>query len=131
MKKLFVYAAVSILLLQQACNNNSASKNITDSTGQESTTNDSTLNQTNNIIANQDTGTLNEKKATRINADEVPASVIAAFNSKYPDVTDAKWLKGDNKKGKTFYRVRWQANGKKMMSMFRSDGSFIKDKQLN
>jgi Ni/Co efflux regulator RcnB len=132
MKKLFVYSAVIILVSLQACNNNSTSKNTAaDSTMQDSTTNDSMLNQTNNnSTTDEDSDTSNKKNIIKVDAGEVPASVIAAFNSKYPNIADVQWLKGENKKGKIFYRVRWQQSGKKMMAMFREDGSFIKDKQV-
>ncbi len=127
MKKSFVYLSISILLSLQACNNNSPSKNmaadstITDTTTAAITNNDSTVNQ--------DTVT-SGKTVTRIDASEVPGSVITAFKSKYPSVSNVKWVTGTNKKGKTFYRVRWQTSGKEMMAMFKNDGSFIKEKQL-
>jgi hypothetical protein len=126
MKKLFVYLTMSILLCSiQACNNNSASNSTaTDSTTNANTYNDSTVNQ--NDTANIDTS--EKKNAIRIDATEIPDAVTTAFNSKYPNIADVKWLKAD-KKGKTLYKARWQANGKKMMATFADDGTFIKEKQ--
>ena len=127
MKKFFVYVTFySVFYLLQACNNNSASgKNATsDTIAAGSTNSDTTTSQDIN-----DTST--KKKAVHINSNEVPNAVITAFNSKYSNITDEKWLKADNKRGKIIYRARWQANGKKMMAAFSDDGTFIKEKELN
>jgi len=129
MKKSFVYLTLPILLSLYACNNNTGSQNVTDTT--------TTLNANTDSMAmgdtafNDSTDTATTKSVTRIDASEVPNTVITAFNSKYSGVTNVKWIKGENKRGKIIYRAHWQLNGKKMMAMFSDDGSFIKEKQLN
>ena len=126
MKKPFVYLAIPFLLSLQACNNNSASKN----TAADSIATDTTTAATGNISpVNEDT-TASGKNIAHIDASEVPGSVVTAFKNKYPDVSNAKWVTGSNKLGKNFYRARWQTNGKKMVAMFKDDGSFVKEKQL-
>ena len=62
----------------------------------------------------------------KISASEVPASVTAAFNTKYPNATDVEWEQ-ETKKAKVIYEAEFKFNGKEIEAEFDSTGNFIEE----
>jgi Putative beta-lactamase-inhibitor-like, PepSY-like len=54
----------------------------------------------------------------------VPAEVLSAFNTRYPDAFNIRWKKDDGQFEVEFYR-----NGYKWEATFKADGSFVKEEQ--
>ena len=63
-----------------------------------------------------------------VTVDKVPESVRSTFSSRYGNATDVVWEHAHEDSLDT-YKAKFTANGKKMEAEFKTDGSFIKDKE--
>lgn len=62
----------------------------------------------------------------KVMSSDVPASVISAFQLKYPDVKDTKW-EVEKEDGHLIFEAEFQFEGKRKEACFKPDGTFIKE----
>jgi hypothetical protein len=58
--------------------------------------------------------------------DDVPETVLTAFEAKYPDATVAEW-EVEKSDGRLIYKSQFQLADKRKKARFESDGTFIKE----
>lgn len=59
---------------------------------------------------------------TNVNASDVPATIMTAFNAEYPGATDVEWEKDDDS-----YEVEFKMNGEEMEVDYDMNGQMIED----
>ena len=64
-----------------------------------------------------------------ISASEVPAPVMATFNSMFPDATNVQW-QVEKEHGSKVYQAEFTQNGKRFKAQFAPDGTFLGKKRV-
>ncbi len=64
-----------------------------------------------------------DKPCAIVTAETMPSSVTTSFQTKYPGIAVEKWFNKDN----TGYCALFNLNGKKTLSQFNNEGSFVKE----
>ena len=59
-----------------------------------------------------------------IPASQVPAPVMASFNSQFPTATNVQWQK-ETEHGQTTYQASFNMNGKKWRAVYSSTGTLL------
>jgi hypothetical protein len=62
----------------------------------------------------------------KIVSDDVPASVISAFNAKYPSAQNVEW-EAEKTEGHLAFEAEFKMDGKNKEAYFKSDGTFLKE----
>jgi hypothetical protein len=62
----------------------------------------------------------------KIVSSDVPASVVSAFQVKYPSATDVEW-EAEKTDGHLAFEAEFKVNGKNKEAYFRPDGTFLKE----
>lgn len=78
-----------------------------------------------NVNVNASTNTVLSRDGKHIPASQVPAPVIASFNSNFPSASNAQWEK-EKEHGQTVYQADFLNNGKKWRAVFAADGTLLK-----
>jgi uncharacterized lipoprotein YmbA len=62
----------------------------------------------------------------KITDEDVPQTVITAFQSRYASVMDVSW-EVEKEDGHLLFEAEWKENGKEKEAYFKSDGTFVKE----
>jgi len=65
-----------------------------------------------------------------ISPSQVPAPVMATFNSMFPTATNVQW-QVEKEHGSTVYQAEFTQNGKRFQAQFAPDGTFLGKKRVN
>ena len=60
---------------------------------------------------------------SKVNTSQVPPTVIAAFNAKYPDAAGTEW-KTEKSDNKLLYEAAFKSGGKEIEAEFYENGTF-------
>ena len=70
---------------------------------------------------------LSKGDGKHISAAEVPAPVMASFNSNFPNAANVQWEK-EKEHGQTTYQAKFLQNGKKKVAVFAANGTLLSSK---
>ena len=76
------------------------------------------------VTANATTMSLVKGGGVHISQSQVPAPVLASFNSSFPNATNVQWER-ETEHGRTTYQADFYMNGKRWRATFAANGTLL------
>jgi hypothetical protein len=68
------------------------------------------------------------EKQIKVNSSDVPSVVISAFNEKYPDAQEVKWVAEDEKG--FYFQADFKIGATQKSAQFKTDGTFVEEEKV-